>query len=75
VGYGQTGWDYSNKAYCCEDAVVGAQDDSAAMCGRAGGFANMGRGSSRGRCKSESRRDGDGRSVYRCSATATVDCR
>ena len=74
-GYGETGWDYTNKAYCCEDAVAAAQENSARNCARAGGYADFRRSSARGRCDWEVTRGGSGRSVYRCTATATVNCR
>lgn len=75
VGYGETGWDYTNKAYCCEDAVAAAQENSARICERSGGYADFRRTSARGRCDWETTRAGSGRSVYRCTASATVRCR
>ena len=74
-GYGETDWGYTNKAYCCEDAVAAAQDDSARACERAGGYADFRPSSARGRCDWDTKRGQDGSSVYRCSATASVDCR
>lgn len=75
TGRADTGWGYTNKAYCCEDAVAAAQDDSARACERAGGYPEYRRSSARGRCKWNTRRGSDGRSVYRCSATASVFCK
>jgi len=75
TGRADTGWGYANKAYCCEDAVAAAQDDSARACERAGGYPEYRRSSARGRCKWDTRRGRDGRSVYRCSATASIYCK
>jgi hypothetical protein len=75
TGYAQTGWGYDNKAYCCEDAIAAAQDDSARSCEDSGGFPDFRRNSARGRCDWESTRGSDGRRVYRCEASASVSCR
>lgn len=73
--YGQTRWEYTNRGYCCEDAIILAQNNSMAQCERAGGYPSVSRHSARGRCDTESRRGSKGRPVYRCSATASVNCR
>ena len=74
-GYARTGWNYDNKSYCCEDAVIAAQDNSARACERTGGYADFRRSSARGRCDWETARGGSGGRVYRCSAKASVHCR
>jgi hypothetical protein len=74
TGYGDTGFAHTSKAKCCEDAVFIAQDNSAADCERAGGYPDFRRTSARGRCNWETRR-GNGRTVYRCTATSSVYCR
>ena len=74
-GYADTGFRYTNKADCCEDAVAMAQEDSARNCERTGGYPEFRRTSARGRCDWATRRAGNGRSVYGCTATASVPCR
>lgn len=74
TGYGDTGFNHTNKGRCCEDAVFIAQDNSAADCERAGGYPDFRRTAARGRCNWETRR-GDGRTIYRCTASASVYCR
>jgi hypothetical protein len=75
TGRGETGWDYDNKAYCCEDAVAAAQEDSARACEQAGGYPDFRRSSARGRCDWDVQRTRGAGSVYRCSATASVYCK
>ena len=74
-GFGDTGFTHTNKGRCCEDAVLMARDDSAAQCEQSGGFPNFSRSSARGRCDWETQRDSNGRTRFRCTATATVTCR
>lgn len=74
-GYADTGYAQLSKRQCCETAVVGAQEDSARACQRAGGLADYRRNASRGKCKWDRRRDAQGRWIYRCTATSTVLCR
>ena len=75
TGYAETGWEYDNKGYCCEDALQAAQDDGARACERVGGHPTIRRGSVRGRCDWDASRDPDGRRVYSCTATVSVSCR
>ena len=75
TGYGETGWNYDNKGYCCEDALQAAQDHGASSCEASGGHANIRGNSVRGRCDWETSRGRDGGRVYRCTATASVSCR
>lgn len=72
-GFGDTGWSFSNKRDCCEEAVWLAQDDSIALCEYSGGRARVRSGSTRGMCDWDSRGSGSNR-VYRCTATADVYC-
>jgi len=74
-GYGDTGFGFSNRGECCEEAVFLAQEDSAAACERIGGYAEYSRSAARGRCQTQRKRDSDGFTVFRCTATATVQCR
>ena len=74
TGRGETDWGYTNKAYCCEDAVTFAQADSARACERAGGYPEYRRSSARGRCDWDIKRTHDGGTIYRCTATASVYC-
>jgi hypothetical protein len=75
TGYSETGFEYTSKAQCCEDAVAMAQDESARACERSGGYADFRRTSARGRCDWETRRGSSGRTIYGCTATAAVPCR
>jgi hypothetical protein len=74
VGYGDTGFGFSNKGECCEEAVYIAQENSARDCERAGGYADFRRSSARGRCDWSTKRGADGRPVFRCTASAQVRC-
>ena len=74
TGRGETDWGYDNKAYCCEDTVTFAQEDSARACERAGGYPEFRRSSARGRCDWDVKRTRDGHTIYRCTATASVYC-
>ena len=74
TGRGETDWGYTNKGYCCEDAVTFAQEDSARACERAGGYPEIRGSSARGRCDWDIKRTRDGGTIYRCTATASVYC-
>jgi len=74
TGYADTGFAYSNKARCCEDAVAMAQEDSARQCEIAGGYPDFRRTSARGRCDWSTRRGREG-TIFRCTASASVSCR
>ena len=75
TGYGETAFEFSSKAECCERAVTLAQQNSARNCERSGGYADYRRTSARGRCSWKTKRGSGGRSIYGCTATATVPCR
>lgn len=72
-GYGDTGWTEDNQRDCCDDAVAAAQQDSANACINAGGHPKIRNQFSRGMCDWQAQGDGDDQ-VYRCTATADVDC-
>ena len=72
-GSGDTGWTEDNQRDCCDDAVDLAQQNSAAMCRNAGGEPRMHFSSNRGLCDWDEDGDGDDQ-VFRCTATAEVDC-
>jgi hypothetical protein len=74
-GYGDTGFGFTNRGECCEEAIFLAQDDSAAACERIGGYADFRRSAARGRCQTQRKRGYDGQTVFRCTATASVQCR
>jgi hypothetical protein len=74
LGYGRTGWDYTNKAYCCQDAVAAAQEQATRSCQRTGGYADLRHGGARGHCDWQTARGGNGRQVYSCTASASVEC-
>ena len=75
TGYSDTGYGHYSKRNCCDQAVVDAQENSALLCQRAGGFPDYRRNASRGKCKWDRRRDAQNRWIYRCTGTATVLCR
>ena len=77
VGRSDTGYAHRNKRDCCESAILKAQDDSVQRCRLTGGFPDFRfrSSSARGKCKWERQRDPYGRTVYRCTATASVRCR
>jgi hypothetical protein len=75
AGRSDTGFTYSNKGKCCEAAVLIAQENSAAACEDAGGYPTFSRSSARGRCDWQTQRDSQGRTRFRCTATASVACR
>jgi hypothetical protein len=72
-GYGDTGWTEDNQRDCCDDAVADAQQDSANACTNAGGQPKIRSNFDRGLCNWNAQGDGDD-TVYRCTATADVDC-
>jgi hypothetical protein len=74
-GYGDTGFGYINRAECCEEAIFRAQDDSGLACERVGGYPDYPRSGARGRCETERKRGSNGQTIFRCTATAAVDCR
>ena len=73
IGSGDTGWTENNQRDCCADAVGLAQDNSAAMCENSGGRPKINRSFDRGLCNWDTQGDDDD-PVYRCTATADVDC-
>lgn len=75
AGYATTGFEYTNKAECCEDAIFAAQDNAALDCERSGGYPNLRANSARGRCDWATKRGSDGRSVFKCAANVNVPCR
>jgi len=76
TGRGDTGHEmYTRKQDCCDAAIYAAQENSMALCRRAGGFAEAPRGVASGRCKWERRQASAGTTYWRCSATASVRCR
>jgi hypothetical protein len=75
TGYADTGFTQANKRACCEAAVLAAQRSGAAACEERGGYPVLSGSSARGRCDWQTQRMRSGRSVYRCTATASVRCR
>ena len=75
AGYATTGFEYTNKAECCEDAIFAAQDNAALDCESSGGYPNLRANSARGRCDWATKRGPDGRSVFKCEANVNVPCR
>ncbi len=75
--WGDTGWNHVNKRDCCNDAIGIAQQESAAACVNIGGTPSPTRGGvqRRGSCTWESTRDGDGHTIFRCYAEASIWCR
>lgn len=76
-GWADTGWTQIDKRDCCDAAVSKAQEDSVKRCRLAGGFPDFQfrRSSSRGSCTWDRRSTGGGDDVYRCKASAAVDCK
>lgn len=71
-GSGDTGWTENNKRDCCTDAISLAQQDSADRCQDTGGQPKI--VGNRGFCDWDAQGDDDDDTVYRCTATAEVDC-
>jgi hypothetical protein len=74
-GWADTGWAHYDKSECCEDAIIGAQEDSMDRCEWAGGSPNARFGTRRGSCRWHWRTDAWGQRVYRCTSSAKVHCR
>jgi hypothetical protein len=76
VGRGDTsGEGHTRKQACCDAAIYMAQEDSIRACRRVGGFAEMPRGVANGRCKWDTLQGQGGTRYYRCTATASVNCK
>ena len=75
-GWGDTGWIYASKAYCCNEAIRIASGWSEEACANTGGVPSpfAGGAGHRGSCSWQSMQDPYGTMMNRCYGEASVWC-
>jgi len=75
-GWGDTGWIYASKAYCCNEAIRIASGWSEEACANTGGVPSpfAGGAGHRGSCSWQSMQDPNGTMMNRCYGEASVWC-
>jgi hypothetical protein len=75
-GWGDTGWIYASKAYCCNEAIGIASRYSEEACANTGGVPSpfVGGAGQRGSCSWQWMQDPYGAMMNRCYGEASVWC-